>query len=127
MGVEVFSANLDEDAFGLIHGTEDGTQIYVDRAQPPNRYRFTVAHEIGHYVEHAQRGEGADVAYVDRRSDPGGYDPEETFANHFAGALLMPRPAVLRWVASGQNDFALADVFGVSLQAWRLRRAHVGV
>lgn len=127
MGVEVFSANLDPDVFGMIHGTGSGADIYVDRSQPPNRYRFTVAHECGHYVEHARRGIGADVAYVDRRTDSGGYDPEETFANHFAGALLMPNQAVREWVAMGGTDFALADTFGVSLQAWKLRRGHVGV
>lgn len=102
MGVEVYSADLGAEVFGMIRGTEDGAEIYVDRAQPPNRYRFTVAHECGHYVEHTQRGAGANVAYVDRRTDPGGYDPEETFANHFAGALLMPREAVKHWVGTGR-------------------------
>lgn len=127
MGVEVFSADLDADVFGMIRGDQEGAEIYVERSQPANRYRFTVAHECGHYVEHAQVDPSGQVAYIDRRSDPGGYDPSETFANHFAGALLMPKGVVGPWVRTGRDDFALADIFGVSLQAWRLRREHLQV
>jgi Zn-dependent peptidase ImmA (M78 family) len=124
MGVEVFSAELGNDVYGVIRGTANGAEIYVDRDQPEKRWRFTAAHELGHYVEHSER-EARETSYVDRRSDKNIYDPHEVFANHFAGALLMPTRAAAAVSATGLGDIAAAEHFGVSLQAWRVRTGHL--
>ncbi|MCW2901188.1 MAG: putative Zn peptidase [Streptosporangiaceae bacterium] len=122
MGVEVFSAELGNDVFGLIYGGPGGAQIYIDQDQPPNRYRFTVAHELGHYVEHSEGpGAQADINYVDRRSDEDRGQPEEVYANQFAGALLMPEQELREARARGLNDVQLARLFGVSLSALQYR------
>ncbi len=122
MGVEVFSAELGNDVFGLIFGTAKGAQIYVDQDQPPTRYRFTVAHELGHYVEHSERPDtGAEMDYVDRRSDEDRGRPEEVYANQFAGALLMPEKELRSERARDLNDVQLARHFGVSLSALQYR------
>ncbi|MCW2900326.1 MAG: putative Zn peptidase [Streptosporangiaceae bacterium] len=122
MGVEVFSAELGNDVFGLIFGSPGATQIYIDQDQPPNRYRFTVAHELGHYVEHSERPGGqAEIDYVDRRSDEDRGAPEEVYANHFAGALLMPERQVQEARARRLNDVQMARLFGVSLSALQYR------
>lgn len=122
MGVEVFSAELGNDVFGLIYGSPGGAEIFVDRDQPPNRYRFTVAHELGHYVEHSERPQpAAEMDYVDRRSDVDRGRPEEVYANQFAGALLMPEQELRAERARGRNDVQLARHFGVSLSALQYR------
>jgi Zn-dependent peptidase ImmA (M78 family) len=122
MGVEVFSAQLGNDVFGLIIGTHEGAQMYVDEDQPPTRYRFTAAHELGHYVEHSERrAQDAEMSFVDRRSDEDRGDPAEVYANQFAGALLMPRAELLRERARGLSDLRLARHFDVSLSALQYR------
>lgn len=128
MGVEVFAAELGNDVFGMIFGGAGGAQIYVDRDQPPTRYRFTVAHELGHYVEHSERpGRAADMDYVDRRSDEGRGSKEEVYANQFAGSLLMPQEVLREQAAKGRNDVQLARLFGVSLVALQYRRRLLNV
>lgn len=127
MGVEVFSAELGNDVFGLIYGSPGGAEIFIDRDQPPNRYRFTVAHELGHYVEHSERpGPAAEMDYVDRRSDDDRGSPEEVYANQFAGALLMPEKDLRDQRARGLNDVQLARLFDVSLSALRYRLQLLG-
>lgn len=121
MGLEVFSAELGNDTFGLIVGTPGSAEIFVDKDQPPNRWRFTVAHELGHFVDHAAREGDHDLAFIDRRSDDNPWSKDEVYANHFGGALLMPRGQVQDLVDQGVNEVRMASIFGVSLSALRYR------
>jgi Zn-dependent peptidase ImmA (M78 family) len=127
MGVEVFSAQLGNDIFGFIFGTPDGAQIYVDLDQPTTRYRFTTAHELGHYVEHTELSgdwaEDDEMEYIDRRTDRDRGKPEEVFANQFAGALLMPEREIRRYERQGMSLISMAAEFGVSLDALKYRRS----
>jgi Zn-dependent peptidase ImmA (M78 family) len=124
MGVEVYSAQLGNDTWGLLVGQPGSVDIYVDSDQPPNRFRFTVAHELGHYVT---RRDEAEVGFVDKRSTEGQGDPNEVFANHFAGALLMPADVLQRLARAGLSDMKTAQVLGVSLDALRYRKALLGL
>ena len=85
-------------------------QIWVnadEAAQWPGRRRFTIAHELGHWVLH-RRGQQAlfcrkgtvaeDPAPAPREPLP---EPERE-ANAFAAALLMPAPLVERLYARDQ-------------------------
>lgn len=126
LGLSVFSAELGEDVFGMLVGNGGGADIYLDRDQPPRRFRFSCAHEIGHYVLRA--GDiNAESAFVDRRSDGGRGTADEIYANEFAGFLLMPESELRDAVARGLGDYDLAARFGVSLDAIRYRRSIVGV
>ena len=104
----------------------DGVALaLVDSSSPYGRQRFTIAHELCHYL----RGEGSpmddgDLLLVDRTiaNTPG----EERRANAFAAELLMPTAAVGRY-ARGRDltDAVIVElqyVFGASLDAllWRL-------
>lgn len=122
LGVEVYSAQLGNDVWGFIKGDVAATVIYVDDDQPPNRYRFTVAHELGHYVAH-----GPGATFVDRRSDADRGRPDEVFANHYAGALLMPADTLELLHASGLGVLRMADRFGVSYDALKYRLHLVGL
>jgi IrrE N-terminal-like domain len=68
-------------------GTSGGT-IRVKAGLHPGRRRFTIAHEIGHYVLHPREGLDRDDTAKNFRvwNDPG----EEAEANLFAAELLMP-------------------------------------
>lgn len=122
MGAEVFTAELGNDVFGLVASTPGGgASIYLDADQPPNRLRFTCAHEVGHLVEHQAHDEERRLDFVDKRSDSDRGQPQEVWANHFAGALLMPEHLLLQHDRDGVGDVRLAAMFGVSLPALRYR------
>lgn len=79
---------------GLVVRDGNVTVIGVNRAHPPTRRRFTIAHELAHALLH----EGQEVHYdkdfrVDFRSATSslGVDVKEMEANFFAASILMPR------------------------------------
>lgn len=89
---------------------------------PLRRHRFTIAHEIGHWVCHA-RGTASPQATYCRAQDLANDADRmlEREANIFAAELLMPESAVrAAWAAAPDLD-ACAALLGVSRLAahWR--------
>lgn len=64
-------------------------KIVVNSKEPEARRRFSIAHEIGHWILHAQDRDG-EVVFRTRKSQ----DRVETEANAFAAAILMPRKLI---------------------------------
>jgi Zn-dependent peptidase ImmA (M78 family) len=92
--------------------------ILVNAAEPETRQRFTIAHELGHWVCQCLEGETEPV-YC--RAEEVTLDPRtkarEREANVFAAELLMPEEAV----RAAAGDEAIAARFGVSGEAMRWR------
>jgi Zn-dependent peptidase ImmA (M78 family) len=126
LGISVFSAQLGDDAWGMLVGSGAGVDMYLDKDQPPTRFRFSCAHEIGHFVDR-----GADVrpdqAFIDSRSDSGKGRADEIYANEFAGSLLIPKPELVAAIRAGEGNWDLADRFAVSVNAISYRRHLLGV
>jgi hypothetical protein len=98
-------------------------RLIVLRAdEPPARQRFTLAHELGHWV--CQVREGRPGAVYCRAADiaPGADRLREREANVFAAELLMPEEAVHVESTIAASAVDLAARFGVSEEAmtWRL-------
>ena len=106
---------------------------------PLVRRRYTIAHEIGHYVLHvkdsAQQSLFVDryVAYRDDQSSEG-KDWQEVEANAFAAALLMPESLVRHQIRrqgfdlDDEDDVAsLAKNFRVSTSAMSYRLVNLGL
>ena len=95
--VEVYTAKFeDEDTSGAILRNDDGDfEILVNKFDSEKRRRFTVAHELGHFILHGgddfydskdilfRSVSQMDISENDRR--------KEVQANMFAAELLMPR------------------------------------
>src|SRR5260221_1002978 len=98
LGVAVRRTPTDDDISGFLLRQPDGQAIIgVNTLHHPNRQRFTIAHEIGHFLLHEHGELHVDRAVVklrDRASSKGEV-PEEVEANGFAAELLMPG-AILR-------------------------------
>jgi Zn-dependent peptidase ImmA (M78 family) len=96
--------------------------IYVNAADPYNRKTFTIAHELGHYVLHAQYFREHPEAYrvLLRRPMSAASDPREKEANAFAGHLLVPRH-FLEGFYKLATVHELADLFAVSADVIRIR------
>jgi len=129
MGVEVFTAQLGSDVYGLIQGTPSRARIYLDVDQGPERLRFTCAHELGHFIERSSRlvENESEYAEIDRRSDDGAGKGIEVFANEFAAAILMPEKLVKKLHDDGMNRFDMAKYFKVSAMAMGWRLTHLGL
>ena len=136
LGIQVDEADLGEECSGMLVRDEDYAVIGVNVKHHEHRKRFTIAHEIAHFVLHG--GE----AYIDRpphidlrAADSGsGTQQEETEANQFAAALLMPADQVRAAVAEQPFDPTrddelpnLARRFKVSPQAMTTRLIHLGL
>ena len=121
-----------DDVSGALHRGAEGAVIAVNRAHHPHRRRFTIAHELGHFLLHQDA-----PAYYDPKNQVGlhfrakvtgaTWDPKEVEANKFAAELLMPRKLLeARVRASAEVDAAeLAAEFNVSPEAMTYRLAEL--
>jgi Zn-dependent peptidase ImmA (M78 family) len=103
------------------------------------RQRFTIAHEIAHYLLHVKNHDSQLFIdkYVAYRSDTGssnGSDQDEVEANHLGAALLMPEILVLEQIKKHELDLdddedviLLAKQFQVSTIAMTYRLTNLGL
>jgi hypothetical protein len=100
--------------------------IIINNGHALTRQNNSLAHEIGHVV---LRHEPAKM-YVtpDDLMMMSEYNPiHEGEADWFAGAILVPRDALLDAAARGLTDQAAANYFGVSNAVFQMRRNRTGV
>lgn len=103
-----------------VRGKRDFT-INLSPYSSGRRDRFTIAHELGHYVLHSRIGE---IPLVIGRE---GSDRVEWEANWFAAALLMPAREFTRLVTAGRSAASIAEHFDVSETAVEVRRRSLGL
>lgn len=126
LGIDVFTAPMDAHISGtLTKKSGSDAVIYLNKADHPNRQRFTCAHELGHYISRTSTGT-FDYEFVDRRDELAslGRNPDEIYANRFAASLLMPADVVLR-LRKDLEPFELAYRFKVSEEAMSFRLANI--
>ncbi|UWU76471.1 ImmA/IrrE family metallo-endopeptidase [Bradyrhizobium huanghuaihaiense] len=103
-------------------------EIFLAAHTGPARDRFTIAHELGHYVLHYlyARQNGAQIERLEAQRYGSGRVEWE--ANWFAAGFLMPTEQFAeRYRALKGVIPLLADEFGVSVDAARIRAEFVGV
>lgn len=133
-------SEVDRDVSGLLL-TGLG-EIWVNRAEAEQwqgRARFTVGHELGHFVLHRDRLERtifcrtvetpedrAEVAGTSGSVDPPPSDESELEADAFAAALLMPQHLLGPAYRECDGDLTvLMGEFGTSEKAMRYRVGHL--
>jgi Zn-dependent peptidase ImmA (M78 family) len=83
---------------GIVHRNSDGSAVIgVNSSHPIQRQRFTIAHEIGHLLLHADEKLHVDKNFpIGLRDATSGksVNENEIEANQFAAALLMPRDLI---------------------------------
>ena len=97
LGLEVLSVTLSTEVSGLIRRTEKGTyQIQVNNTDAAVRQRFTVCHEIAHYLLHRSLidldGITDNILYRSKLSNR-----QEAEANRLGAAILLPWPTISAW------------------------------
>ena len=133
LGLTVHYAHLPDGLSGMLAPADKSYVITVNASDPATRQRFTIAHEIGHFLFHEILiGDGLDDDRAYRSTQSGRYrntaigPAEETEANKFAASTLMPHEVVEKMVEKmkpeGRNHPRdLARLFGVSEHAMSIR------
>lgn len=127
LGVKVYRVpGWPNDVSGMIMKSEEdggpsGFAIYVNGGHPEVRRRFTIAHEIGHFVLHKSLiGDGIVEDALMRAQ--GLSSRIEYQANQFAADLLMPWDLINVAKEQGITSVeALAEAFVVSNDAMSIR------
>lgn len=138
LGVEIEYDDLDDDVSGFLSVDSTRSVAVINENHHPNRQRFTIAHELGHFVLHVEADEGLfidkkyTVHHRDHKSSLGTIEKERE-ANLFASALLMPKKIIQGLLDDVRVDFfdefethSLAKQLGVSEQALGFRLARLG-
>jgi hypothetical protein len=103
------------------NGGVSGFSIAVNSTEPPVRQRFTVAHEISHFLLHRAQLENGDLI-DDTMYRSGLTNAEEAAANKMAAHILMPFSLINSLVSAGVNDVpSLAARLQVSKTALKIR------
>lgn len=137
LDINLLYKELGEDVSGLFVMSGEKGIISVNKNESNNktRQRFTIAHEIGHFLLHSKLkpifiDKSPKVMFRNSESSSGELHQERE-ANAFAAALLMPRDLINDELEKLESDFdnptkKLAKIFNVSEQAMSFRLANLG-
>ena len=125
LGLRVVLATLPINISGLIEPDGDGFVVKINRFESKERQRFTIAHEIAHYLIHRDRINAGIFDSVLYRSNLS--SRMEAEANRLAADIVMPSQAVTAAISKRLSKLdedgisELAEEFGVSKQAMTIR------
>ena len=128
LGIPVFYDHaLPNDVSGKISRdkrAKAGFEITIHANDSDGRRRFTLAHEIAHYVLHRD--------LIDHLVDNAMYRSNlssqfERQANHYAAKILLPAEAVRKQFKEIPNTLILAYRFKVSERAMKIRVSELGL
>lgn len=140
LGVAIQRQELEEEVSGILVVKGEHAIIAVNGNHHPHRQRFTIAHELGHFLLHNSESsifiDATTVFFRDRRSSEG-TKWQEIEANAFAAELLVPAAALAETVREQVGEHLLdelddavihrlASQFGVSVQALTIRLVRLG-
>lgn len=139
--ISVDAIDLDENISGFLAIKGKSAQVGYNQSHSKQRQRFTIAHEIGHYILHAQ----SEPLFIDQNvvgkslflyrddSSSSGEFTKEREANSFAAALLMPKQLIQQEIIKSANKdnltkliTELAKKFEVSNHAMSIRLSRLG-
>lgn len=129
LGIEVVRHKFDsDDISSFLLCKPEQFIICVNERHPLNRRRFSIAHELGHFILHREEAPYFDKDYeVYFRADITGPEDElkEVEANQFAAELLMPLTMIRNDLKINPPPTAseLAKKYKVSEQAMTFRLA----
>jgi Zn-dependent peptidase ImmA (M78 family) len=131
---------LGEDVSGMLIIRGDRGAIGYNSGHARVRQRFTISHEIAHFLLHAKQG-GKPQLFIDRyvafrrdASSSAGVDRDEVEANQLGAALLMPKKLVQQEIRNNELNLddedaisSLAKRFQVSSAAMTNRLTNLGI
>lgn len=118
LGFDVIPFAFPDDVAGVTYITRDVKSIGINKYHAQTRQRFSVAHEIGHYLLGHEAYDNDTVHVEQGRWLLNPHNQQEQEANEFAAELLMPRFLLDHEGIIGDVDVkSLAGKYRVSEQA----------
>jgi Zn-dependent peptidase ImmA (M78 family) len=120
------AAALGDNVSGMLVVENDRGAIGYNSSHARVRQRFTVAHEIAHFILHLKKNRRSqlfiDPFVIFRRDDNSatGNDKQEVEANRFGAALLMPATLVLKEIKKHGLDLDDEDALGFLAKRFRV-------
>lgn len=122
--ISLVYAKMEPATSGSLTYEENKWIIRVNKNHNYKRQRFTILHELGHYMLHRNKLQSFEDEIFFRAGIKGDI---EYRANEFASKLLMPEDSVRRAISEGiKNLGMLAEHFDVSSPAMKLRVQELG-
>ncbi|MBS0044416.1 ImmA/IrrE family metallo-endopeptidase [Shewanella sp. M16] len=126
LGITMHLEPMDgEESGSLVKDKKTGKWVMkVNSLHHFNRQRFTIAHEIGHYIKHSMQSEHFQDKTFFRNGETNRMEME---ANQFAAELLMPAQDYHLFVETSSAKVEdIAEHFQVSSMAVRIRAKQLG-
>jgi Zn-dependent peptidase ImmA (M78 family) len=139
-GIQIRQESLEDRVSGMLILKEEQSIIVINQEHHPNRQRFTIAHELGHFFLHKNLAhvffDESLLFFRDEHSAQGS-KYHEIEANIFAAELLMPEQFLLERLLDESFDALddlqdsalgkLAAELEVSSQALTIRLTRLGL
>ncbi len=129
LGVDIKPYDLGQNVSGVLLIHEGKGTIGVNPNDSLVRQRFTIAHEIAHYVLHRQKTElfvDKQFSILFRSDNPSTAELRiEREANAYAAALLMPVKLLQKQIRSA--DFNLSDDKGIKKLAEKFQVSEIAM
>ena len=135
LGIQIKRSELEDNISGFLYLKNETPIICVNKGHSRPRKRFTIAHELGHFILNHHGDLFIDRARVLYRNTVShdGIIKEEREANRFAAELLMPEELLVKELIENEididNEFELKQLAykcGVSIQALTIRLTNLG-
>lgn len=130
LGIQVKLSSLPMNCSGLIHKVGNEYEIKVNRHETRERQRFTLAHELAHFLLHRHIVDSKDEGIKDDVLYRSGEAKQiEYEANRLAADLIMPKNEIRKRLSRKGLQLSeelienLANEFGVSKAAMEIRVA----
>ena len=123
--IKILKEDMDYDISGYIEKRGKNWMIGINKYHSRKRQRFTMAHELAHYILHRSHiGIKHEDMVLFRNNE---VNPIEVEANNFASELLIPRAEFKKHIDSGITKISdLSEKFDVSISAIRYKAYKMG-
>lgn len=120
LGLEVYQESLPDSSSGYIEYKDGDTYIVINENHPLTRQRFTIAHELGHYVHDFDKLK--ELGRLDRSKEKISNEVE-IVADTFAANILMPENETKILVKKLNDSKISAEVIEKIAEHFRVSRS----
>lgn len=127
LNIKIIQETLPKNISGVFFREGKHLFIYINDNHPEQRQRFSIAHEIGHYLVHSTSAFnfGREEQFFLRAK--GIFSPDEVDANQFAAELLMNEELLTKDFYEDASLESLAKKYDVSMEAMNYRLINLGL
>ncbi len=120
----------------IVKEKDDKFTVYVNSTDSEKRRRFTICHEIGHYISYKcnsySKQEFETNGFIEDNYSvlariTGTISPAEIEANQIAAEILMPEIRFRDLISREYSIDEIAELFDVSAQAVKIRAKILGI